>query len=116
MKKKFRVKKNQEFQTIIKNKRYITSREFVVYYKRNQYGYMRIGVSVSKKLGNAVVRNKVKRQVKEMIKPLFIYNLSYDVIIILRNQYLNNDFIQNKTSLTKLFKRINFNEKEIVNK
>jgi len=111
MNKKLRVKKNQDFQTIIEHKKYVTSKEFVIYYKQNQLEHMRVGLSVSKKLGNAVTRNKIKRQVREMMKEMFIYNLSFDIIIIVRKYYLYHDFSQNKKILHNLLQKIDFNVK-----
>ena len=67
MKKTYRVKRNIDFQAIIKQKKSVASRQFVLYYAKNDFNHYRAGVSVSKKLGKAVERNKIKRQVREMI-------------------------------------------------
>lgn len=66
MKKDFRVKKNKEFQEAFKKGKSVANRQFVVYVlsKPGQENF-RIGLSVSKKIGNAVVRNQVKRYVRQ---------------------------------------------------
>ena len=66
MKKEYRIKKNEEFQKIIRQKKSIVHSKFVIYFRKNDE-HLRIGISVSKKLGNAVVRNKIKRQIRMMI-------------------------------------------------
>ena len=68
---------------------------------------MRIGFSVSKKLGNAVTRNRIKRQVREMAREVFDSNYSYDYVLIVRNGYLEKDFHQNLESLQVLYSRMN---------
>ncbi|WP_278453298.1 ribonuclease P protein component, partial [Thomasclavelia spiroformis] len=58
MKKEYRVKKNEDFSRIIKRKQSMANRTFIIYYLKNDIGHARIGISVSKKLGKAVIRNK----------------------------------------------------------
>ncbi|MGE5701518.1 MAG: ribonuclease P protein component [Clostridia bacterium] len=63
-----RLKKNEEFQEIFQKGKSAANRQFIVY-SSGSFGHQRFraGISVSKKLGNAVVRNRVKRLVKEAI-------------------------------------------------
>ena len=91
MKKELRVKKSTEFETIIKKRKSVANREFVLYWNPNDLEHMRIGLSVGKKIGNAVARNKTKRQVRMMVHELF------------RKPYSQNDFEQNKKSLQNLY-------------
>lgn len=69
MKKAFRVKKNEDFQWILKNGQYFANRQFVVYYiyetGRKQFCF---GISVGKKLGHAVLRNRIKRKIRACIR------------------------------------------------
>ena len=60
MKKEFRVRKNEDFSRIIKKKQSMANRSFIIYYLKNDLDHARIGISVSKKLGKAVIRNKIK--------------------------------------------------------
>ena len=61
--------------------------------------HARVGISVGKKLGNAVCRNKVKRQVRSMVDHLFNFEEEYDLIIIVRPRYHLQDFAQNEKEL-----------------
>ena len=66
MKKEYRVKKDKEFQAVFTRGASVANRQFVVYaLKKEQQTHFRIGLSVSKKIGNAVVRNQVKRYIRE---------------------------------------------------
>lgn len=106
MNKLYRVKHSEDFQTIIGNKKSVVSKQFVIYYKNNDLDHYRVGISVSKKLGKAVQRNKIKRQVRSIIHENFDKNQKLDYIVIVRNRYLYKTFDENKQDLMKLQKRI----------
>ena len=102
MKKQFRVCKNEEFSSIIQHHSLIKSSSFVLYYKNKKLEHSRVGISVGKKMGNAVQRNKVKRQVRSMVDSIFNFEEMYDCILIVRPAYKRNDFEKNKAQLFQL--------------
>lgn len=104
MKKEFRVCKNYEFSSIIQNRTYIKSSSFVCYFQARKEEHARIGISVGKKLGNAVFRNKIKRQVRSMVDDIFDFNEEYDLIIIVRPAYHKKSYKENFDEL-KINKR-----------
>lgn len=106
MEKKYRVKKNEDFSRIIKRKQSLANRSFIVYYLKNDLDHARIGISVSKKLGKAIVRNKIKRQVRMIVREAIDLNSNYDYIVIVRNKYLDLDFNSNLKELKYLYKKI----------
>ncbi|MBE6124158.1 MAG: ribonuclease P protein component [Erysipelotrichaceae bacterium] len=106
MKKEYRLKKNQDFQNVINKKCFVSNDSYTMYYYKNAFEYSRIGISVSKKIGNSVVRHKVKRQINEIIRKLCNLDLSYDIIIIARSKFLDNDFQRNYLSLETLYKKM----------
>ena len=106
MKKEYRVKKNEDFSYIIKHKQSWANRSFIIYYVKNDLNHARIGISVSKKLGKAVIRNKIKRQVRMIVQQTINFNDNYDYIVIVRNKYLDLDFISNLNELKYLYKKI----------
>ncbi len=106
MKKIYRIKRNEDFQSILGNKKFRGSKSFVVYTKDKQEAHARIGIAVPKKTGNAVVRNKVKRQIREIIRPLELKNKNKDLIIMAKRTYLNASFEENRKDLENLLKQV----------
>lgn len=60
-----------------------------------------------KKLGNAVCRNKVKRQLRSMVDEIFTFEEGYDLIIIVRPAFTNKSFEENKKEMKENQNRIN---------
>ena len=105
MKKLYRIRKNEEFARIIAEKHSISSANFVLYFSLKKEDNCRVGISVSKKLGDAVDRNKIKRQVREMAKSVIDFNKnSLDYIIIVRKPFLSKTFQNNLLDLEKIVK------------
>ncbi|MBQ6731147.1 MAG: ribonuclease P protein component [Bacilli bacterium] len=99
-----RIKANDDFATTIKKGRTQRDQSYVIHYCTNSLNYTRVGISVSSKLGNAVVRNHIKRQIRSMCDELIDYNQSLDIVIVAKQGFLNNSYDDNKQSLTKLLK------------
>ena len=95
------VKKNQDFQRIIKNTKSLVSNEFVIYVEKCNSNNYHFGISVSKKLGNAVTRNKLKRQIKSIIDKKNYQN-NFNCIIILRKGILPLTFQEKEEALLKV--------------
>lgn len=108
MKKLYRVKKNEDFQKILNRRKFFTCASFALYVKERpaNTGNARIGISVSKKLGNAVVRNKIKRQVRMMCQEIYSFSENYDSIVLVRQGFLKLDFHANKKELENLVKKV----------
>lgn len=108
------IKKSYEFSDIIHNCPFYKNQSYIVYYnKDNGKDYYRFGISVSKKLGNAVYRNKYKRQLRFIIdKYKKYYQKGFDYIIIIRNRYIDLDFDMKDKDFLYLIEKINNNVKE----
>ncbi|MBM7704221.1 ribonuclease P protein component [Metabacillus iocasae] len=101
MKKSYRIKKNEEFQQVFKKGKSVANRQFVVYVldKPDQL-HFRVGLSVGKKIGNAVVRNRVKRLLRQTIFELSpLLQQPKDYIIIARHPAATMDYVEVKKSL-----------------
>ena len=66
------------------------------YLKNTDQNLVRIGYTVTKKIGNAVVRNKCKRRYREIFRKLApeLAKINYDYVILARKEILNCDFGQ----------------------
>lgn len=79
------LKKNHQFQFVYKNGKSYANRYLIMYVKENGLGINRIGISVSKKVGNSVVRHRVTRLVRESYRlHENIFNSGLDVVIVAR--------------------------------
>ena len=109
MRKLYIVKSTQDFEKIIKTGNCKKNSSFIIHYKKNNLPYDRYGISVSKKLGNAVFRNKYKRKIRSIIdnyKKVYINNEDY--IIILRKAGVNKTYAE----LEEEFRRLMLNKKK----
>ncbi|MFI3283646.1 MAG: ribonuclease P protein component [Erysipelotrichaceae bacterium] len=107
MKKENRIKKSEEFQKIIRKRRTVTNLTFVLYYNKKNEEKARIGISMSKKMGNAVIRNKIKRQLRMMIQETINFNqLEMDAIIIAKAKFKEQSYDVNKKDLERLIKTV----------
>ena len=105
MKKEYRVKKSQDFDNIIRKKQSFANRQFVIYYQENKLDHMRLGISVSKKLGKAHERNRLKRYVRESFKTRKDFLKNYDIIIIVRPAAKGLSFLEFGSSIDHVLKR-----------
>ena len=108
MKKEYRIRKNEEFTRIIRKKNSKASRSFIIYSDDRIEEHARAGISVSKKLGKAVIRNRIKRQLRMMIHETVNLDMAQrDFIVIVREAYLNGTYDENKKDLEKAIKNCN---------
>ena len=108
MKKEEVVKTNREFDEIIKDGKYQKNKEFIIYYIENGKEFSRFGISVGKKIGNAVTRNYYKRIIRNICdKNKNLYSNGKDYIIIMRKGLMLLNFTKINDSFIDLMKKIN---------
>lgn len=105
MEKAYRVKKSAEIEKIMKNKTSVGDGYFVVYKKQNQdLSHFRFAISVPKKYGNAVMRNLMKRRVREVIRTQK-FDSTIEFFVIVKPKANTLSFQEIQMYLTKLFAR-----------
>lgn len=79
------LKKNSDFQNVYRNGKSYANRYLVMYILENRTNSNRIGISVSKKVGNSIVRHRVKRLVKEAYRlHESEFRNGLDIVIVVR--------------------------------
>lgn len=102
---KYKIRKGWEYRFIYRNGRRKSNRYFVLYYIITDLGYSRFGISASKKLGNAVKRNRVKRLLREVLRLRDdIIGMSMDIVIVARDGMLGINFNEANEAFGSLIK------------
>ena len=111
MKKKYIVKTREEFNCLIKTGICSKNKYFVIYHLPNNKSYDRFGISVGKKIGNAVTRNKYKRKIRSNKIKIFLKYLKQKIKNTKNKQkFFRNNIIYIKNRLYKL-PRLYYNTK-----
>ena len=101
-----RIKKNVEFNKVIEEGQLIKSDSLTLYFLENSLGYTRIGISIPKKSGKAVVRNKMKRQIRAIVANNIKLDKSVDCVLVARKQFDVGEFEKTKADLIHLFEKV----------
>ena len=119
MKKSFRVKREKDFSAIFRDGTSFANRKFVVYQLENQKSHFRVGLSVSKKLGNAVTRNQIKRRIRHILQSVKGSLVEHvDFVVIARKGVETLEYAEMEKNLlhvlklSKIYQEGNGSEKE----
>lgn len=106
MKKIYRLLKNQDFKEVLDYHRYVSRENAAIYHKINNLGHCRVGISVSSKIGNSVVRHKIKRQVTSILDKCVPVDKEIDLVVIVRKKYIENSYLENCEIIEKMIRDI----------
>ena len=99
------LKKNQDFQSVYRNGKSYANRLLVMYVLENNLDKNRLGISVSKKVGNSVVRHHVTRLVRESYRlQENIFNSGLDIVVVARANAASDSFREIESALLHLGK------------
>ena len=99
------IKKSRDFDRIIHNNKPYKYKDYIIYVERNTNNVYKFGLSVGKKIGNAVNRNKVKRQLKYIIDQKDYQN-NFNCIIIVGKGIKERTFEERKDNLLKALENL----------
>lgn len=99
------VKEKKDFDKAFKLRNQIYSKYAYIYIKDNEAENYRFGICVSKKLGNAVTRNLIKRRVKDIIDKSKLHFVNKDYIIVLKKSAVSAQYLELKEDLISVLKK-----------
>ncbi len=97
----------KEFKYVFQNGKKIFSPYLRLYFAVNNLNYSRLGISIKKKFGNAVERNKAKRHIREIFRLNKNLKQNVDLIVIIENKFKTLNFEARKNTFLSLLKKIN---------
>lgn len=96
---------NRDFQKVYKSGKSFANKYLVMYVLENGTDNNRLGISVSKKVGNSVIRHRVKRLIKESYRlHEGIFNSGLDIVIIARQSAATVGYYEVESALLHLAK------------
>lgn len=114
MKKVHILKNGYDFNRIIKDNKPFKYKDYIIYIERIKEENYRFGFSVGKRIGNAVTRNRIKRQLKSIVDEKYYQN-GFNCIIIVGTGILSRDFQEMKKNLFYAFEKLKIYNKEDFN-
>lgn len=99
------LKKNRQFRFVYKYGKSYANKYLVMYIKENGADQNRIGISVSKKVGNSVVRHRVTRLIRESYRlHEAVFNSGLDIVIVARESAASVGYAEIENALLHLGK------------
>jgi ribonuclease P protein component len=110
-----RLKKRYQFNYVYKSGEHFSGEHMVLYLVSSKTKSIKVGLAVTKKVGKAVVRNRIRRQLREIIKkrvPSLKQN--YNIIVVARDNITSASFETLTNEFSKLIKKANLINEESI--
>ena len=99
------LKKNSDFQVVYRRGRSYANKYLVMYVLENSSERNRLGISVSKKVGNSVVRHRITRLIRESYRlHENIFNSGLDIVVVARKGASSVKYAEIESALLHLGK------------
>ena len=108
-----RLKKRYQFNYVYKSGEHFSSEHLVLYVSSSKTQSIKVGFAVTKKVGHAVVRNKIRRRLREIIqKQLPSLKQNYNIIVVAKDNVSEASFEKLTQETTKLLNKANLFHEE----
>ena len=102
-----RLKKRKEFSYIYKKGTKVYGQHLCVFFVPSKLSSPKIGISVANKVGNAVVRNKLKRQIRHIMREFVPMIKNKNLIVMVYPEIVGTTFADLKTNIQKTLQKGN---------
>ena len=110
-----RLKKRYQFNYVYKSGEHFSGEHMVLYVASSKTKNIKVGLAVTKKVGHAVVRNKVRRRLREIIKKQVpILKQNNNIIVVARDNITEASFEKLSNEFLKLLKKANLINEESI--
>ena len=106
-KKQYRLRRNSDYKAVYEKKNPVAAGAVVLYtLDRGDIGLPRVGFSMSRRLGNSVVRNRCKRVLREAVRSQLPYmQVGYDYVFVGRQSLTKADFAQVERDVLRVLRK-----------
>ncbi len=99
------IKKNEDYQKVYHSGKSFANKYLVMYAKKNELETGRLGISVSKKVGNSVVRHRIARLIRESYRlNESKFHSSWDIVVIARQGAKGRNYFEINSAMLHLAK------------
>nr|WP_308565371.1 ribonuclease P protein component [uncultured Peptostreptococcus sp.] len=108
------IKKDSDFRKVYQRGKSLADRNLVIYTMKNKFDKSRIGISISKKVGKAHERNRIRRCIKEAYRLNIDDKVlgGYDLVFIARINAADKEYRELERSLKYICKKANIIKKD----
>ena len=114
MNRRYTLKRNKDFHYVYRTGKSAACKNLVLVYRLRKTPEIKIGFSVSKKIGESVVRNKIRRRMKEAMRSLLPHtDKRVLMILIARQPIVNASYQKIESDIAYLLKKAGLNSAEL---
>lgn len=101
-----RLRKRYQFQYIYRSGKFVSEKAVTLHYASSKNKDIKVGFAVTKKIGHAILRNKIRRRLREIVRK-YLPNLkqNYNIIIVAKEQIVQTQFNDLELQIVNLLKR-----------